>query len=101
LVLCRQSLGIRFPGVAWLEGKIDGGKICLSAECTQGRMKLQVEDDGVGVPDSKLALLFESGIGISNVNERLKVLYGENYRMVIDSREGEGTRTEIEFPASR
>jgi two-component system LytT family sensor kinase len=84
-----------------LAGKIDGGKICLSAECTQGRMKLQVEDDGVGVPDSKLALLFESGIGISNVNERLKVLYGENYRMVIDSREGEGTRTEIEFPASR
>jgi two-component system LytT family sensor kinase len=84
-----------------LAGKIDGGKICLSAEYTQGRMKLQVEDDGVGVPDSKLALLFESGIGISNVNERLKVLYGESYRMVIDSREGEGTRTEIEFPASR
>jgi sensor histidine kinase YesM len=64
-------------------------------------MKLQVEDNGVGVPESKLAQLFESGIGISNVNERLKVLYGDNYRMAVDSREGEGTRTEIEFPASR
>ncbi len=84
-----------------LAGKIDGGKIRLSAECTQGRMKLQIEDDGVGVPESKLATLFESGIGISNVNERLKVLYGDKYRMVIDSRVGEGTRTEIEFPASR
>jgi sensor histidine kinase YesM len=84
-----------------LAGKIDGGMIRLSAECSQGRMKLQIEDDGVGVPESKLAMLFESGIGISNVNERLKVLYGDKYRMVIDSREGEGTRTEIEFPASR
>jgi two-component system LytT family sensor kinase len=84
-----------------LAGKVEGGTIRLSAECAQGRMKLQVEDNGVGVPESKLAQLFESGIGISNVNERLKVLYGDNYRMAVDSREGEGTRTEIEFPASR
>lgn len=84
-----------------LAGKVEGGTIRLSAECAQGRMKLHIEDNGVGVPESKLARLFESGIGISNVNERLKVLYGDNYRMAIDSREGEGTRTEIEFPASR
>lgn len=84
-----------------LAGKVEGGTIRLSAECAQGRMKLHVEDNGVGVPEPQLARLFESGIGISNVNERLKVLYGDNYRMAIDSREGEGTRTEIEFPASR
>jgi len=73
----------------------------LAAQFVTGRIKLQIEDDGVGVPEAKLATMFESGIGVSNVNERLKVLYGDDYRMVIDSREGEGTKTEIEFPASR
>ena len=38
------------------------------------------------------------GIGISNVNERLKVLYGDEYRMWIDSHVGEGTSTGIELP---
>jgi sensor histidine kinase YesM len=32
------------------------------------------------------------------VNERLKVLFGNDYRMTIDSRPGGGTRTEIEVP---
>ncbi|TRY21604.1 sensor histidine kinase, partial [Brevibacillus sp. LEMMJ03] len=41
---------------------------------------------------------FERGIGVSNVNERLKVLFGDRYRMWIDSKPGEGTRTGIEIP---
>jgi sensor histidine kinase YesM len=42
--------------------------------------------------------VFEDGIGISNVHERLRVLYGADFRMDISSREGEGTRTLIEIP---
>ena len=57
-----------------------------------------VEDDGVGIPETRLATLFEQGIGVSNVNERLKVLFGQDYRMWIDSKPGEGTRTGIEIP---
>ena len=57
-----------------------------------------MEDDGVGIPESKLATLFEQGIGVSNVNERLKVLFGDDYKMWIDSRLGEGTTTGIELP---
>ena len=45
-----------------------------------------------------MATLFEQGIGVSNVNERLKVLFGQDYRMWIDSKPGEGTRTGIEIP---
>jgi sensor histidine kinase YesM len=63
-----------------------------------GRLRLLVEDNGVGIPESKLATLFEQGIGISNVNERLKVLFGNNYRMSIDSKPGVGTQTEIDIP---
>ena len=57
-----------------------------------------MEDDGVGIPEAKLARLFEQGIGVSNVNERLKVLFGDEYKMWIDSRQGEGTSTGIEIP---
>ena len=50
-------------------------------------------------PKSRLARMFEQGgIGVTNVNERLKVLYGDSYRMWIDSRPGEGTSTGIEIP---
>jgi len=82
-----------------LSSKIEGGTIRLKAWRDGLRLHLVVEDDGVGIPDAHLAQIFEKGIGISNVNERLKVLFGSDYKMWIDSRTGEGTRTGIEIPA--
>ncbi|MCX6625908.1 MAG: histidine kinase, partial [Acidobacteria bacterium] len=79
-------------------GKVEGGTIRLRSRLRDGRLYLSVEDDGVGIPEVKLATLFEQGIGVSNVNARLKVLFGDEYRMWIDSKPGEGTRTEIELP---
>jgi len=81
-----------------LSTKVDGGTVRLRSRLTGGRLQIQVEDDGVGIPESKLATLFEQGIGVSNVNERLKVLFGDDYKMWIDSRLGEGTSTGIELP---
>jgi two-component system LytT family sensor kinase len=84
-----------------LSSKVDGGMIRVRSRLAEGCLHLQVEDDGVGIPEAKLATLFEQGIGISNVNERLKVLFGAKYRMWIDSKPGQGTLTEIEIPISR
>ena len=81
-----------------LSSKIDGGTIRVRSRLQEGRLQIMVEDDGVGIPEDKLARLFEQGIGVSNVNERLKVLFGEDYKMWIDSRLGEGTSTGIEMP---
>jgi two-component system LytT family sensor kinase len=81
-----------------LSSKVDGGMIRIRSRLEGGRLFLLVEDDGVGIPEAKLATLFEQGIGISNVNERLKVLFGNDYRMSIDSRPAHGTQIEIEFP---
>jgi len=78
--------------------KVEGGTIRLRTRRTEARLHLTVEDDGVGIPESKLATLLERGIGVSNVNERLKVLFGNDYRMYIDSHPGRGTRIEIEVP---
>jgi two-component system LytT family sensor kinase len=81
-----------------LSSKVDGGMIRVSSSLKDGRLRLLVEDDGVGIPEARLATLLEEGIGVSNVNERLKVLFGSDYRMWIDSRPGGGTRIEIEIP---
>lgn len=83
-----------------LANKLYGGRIRLAARVPEpGRLSLVVEDDGVGIEESKLATILEqAGIGVSNVNERLHVLFGDNYRLSIDSRPGQGTRTEIEIP---
>ena len=81
-----------------LSSKVEGGTIQLKVWISAGRLHLVVEDDGVGIPDSELEALFSKGIGVSNVNERLKVLFGADYKMWIDSKLGEGTRTGIEIP---
>jgi two-component system LytT family sensor kinase len=81
-----------------LSSKVEGGTIRITTEKNGERLRLLVEDDGVGIPESKLATLLDRGIGVSNVNERLKVLFGNQYRMWIDSQPGHGTRVEIEVP---
>jgi two-component system LytT family sensor kinase len=81
-----------------LSSKVEGGSIRISAHRDGPRLRLVVEDDGVGIPESRLATLLEQGIGVSNVNERLKVLFGNDYRMWIDSQPGRGARIEIEIP---
>lgn len=81
-----------------LSSKVEGGSITLRTRLRGSRLFIEIEDDGVGVEEAKLASMFESGIGVSNVNERLHVLFGDDYKMEVDSRPGEGTKTLIEFP---
>jgi two-component system, LytTR family, sensor kinase len=80
---------------------VEGGTITLRASQAGGRLSIQVEDDGVGIDEAELARVFNKGIGVSNVKERLQVLYNQDYRMVIDSRPGRGTLIEIEVPENR
>jgi two-component system LytT family sensor kinase len=81
-----------------LSSKVQGGTIWIRTHRNESKLCLLVEDDGIGIPESKLATLLDHGIGVSNVNERLKVLFGNEYRMWVDSEPGRGTRVEIEVP---
>jgi two-component system LytT family sensor kinase len=81
-----------------LSTKVEGGTIRLRARRVDARLELVVEDDGVGIPEPELATLLEKGIGVSNVNERLKVLFRNDYKMWIDSQPGRGTRIGIDMP---
>ena len=85
-----------------LSAKIDGGSIYLRSQVSEGTLQIEVEDDGVGMGSANLLErptgLGGTGIGMANVAERLKVLYGEAARMVIDSREGRGTLVRLRLP---
>jgi two-component system LytT family sensor kinase len=81
-----------------LANKVEGGMVRLRIWLEGTRLHILVEDDGLGIPEERLANIFEQGIGVSNVNERLRVLFGPGYRMRIDSRPGEGTQTLMEIP---
>ena len=85
-----------------LSSKIEGGSIYLRSQLADGHVTIEVEDDGVGMASAQLlerpAGLGEGGIGMANVAERLKVLYGETARMTIDSRNGTGTLVRLTLP---
>jgi two-component system LytT family sensor kinase len=78
--------------------KIEGGTITLRSWRNNGRLAIEVKDDGVGIPAEKRHEIFESGIGISNVRERLKVLFGQEFSFQVDSQPGKGTSICFEIP---
>ena len=85
-----------------LSSKIDGGSIFLRSQLADDHVTIEVEDDGVGMASAQLlerpSGLGEGGIGMANVAERLKVLYGDTARMTIDSRNGTGTLVRLYLP---
>ena len=85
-----------------LSPKIEGGSICLRSRLTDLRLVIEVEDDGIGMGAAQLlgkpTGLGGAGIGMANVAERLKVLYGNAARMTIDSPEGKGTLVRLRIP---
>ena len=83
-----------------LSNKIDGGTVWLRTWLEGTALFISVEDNGVGIEESRLATLFEESgsVGVTNVNERLRVLFGSGYRMTVDSKPGEGTKTVIQMP---
>ena len=82
-----------------LAPRLEGGQIHLRTHRRDGRLLIEIEDNGMGIPPERLAEVYEGGIGISNVHERLRLLYGDQFRMDIRSEAGEGTQIHIEIPA--
>jgi len=81
-----------------LSRKLGEGRITLRAERRAGHAVIEVVDNGVGIPTERLATSNESGIGLRNINERLRVIYGANYQLRLQSTPGQGTMARIEIP---
>lgn len=88
-----------------LEPRISGGTVTLRSRIADGRLELEVEDDGVGMDaerDSKSPVSGlvrpGTGIGMRNVRERMEVLYGHTAEVSIVSRPGRGTKVVLAMP---
>jgi len=81
-----------------LAPKLGGGKIELRTVSNDGRLSIEIEDNGVGISEEKQPHVYVEGIGLSNVRERLRVLYGTDFHLDIQSRPGESTVIRIEIP---
>lgn len=85
------------------------GKILITGRMEERRIILTVQDNGVGMEPEKLAHLrreierpckdTEGGFGLANVNERIRMYFGNYYGMEIDSVQGEGTTVTVTIPA--
>ena len=81
-----------------LAPKLDGGRICLRTSTRDGRLHIEIEDNGVGISEEKMPHVYVEGIGLSNVRERLRLLYGADFNLDIASYEGQGTSIKIDVP---
>jgi two-component system LytT family sensor kinase len=78
--------------------KVGGGRIVIRSVRQNGHAIIEVEDDGLGMTDDRLNTALTDGIGLSNVNERLSVIYGAAYRVRITSVPNLGTIIRLEIP---
>jgi two-component system LytT family sensor kinase len=78
--------------------KLGEGRITIRASRSAGLLVLEVIDNGVGLPQTRMEAESEGGIGLRNVNERLRVIYGQPYQLKLHSLPGQGTAARIEIP---
>ena len=78
-----------------LEPKADGGSLTVSAEVAHGKLHVSVADTGVGFARAATA---GTGTGLTNIRERLKLIYGDAAELRIAPNAPTGTRVTIVVP---
>ena len=78
--------------------RVGGGRITIRSRRTPGHVVIEVADDGTGMTEAPLDGTRRDGIGLRNVDERLRVIYGANYHLQFESAPDRGTCARIEIP---
>ncbi|ACU39102.1 histidine kinase [Actinosynnema mirum] len=90
-----------------MEGKVGPGLISITAEDAGDEARITVEDDGIGMdPDALRRTLAgkvgaTAGIGLGNIDERLRRCYGDDYGLVVETAQGLGTKVSVRVPKYR
>ena len=97
-----------YHGIKYKRAK---GSICICVEKREAILYLTVSDDGIGMDREELEQLrkeierpcneTEKGFGLANVNERIRMYFGTDYGMKIESEKGKGTTVVLTIPAIR
>lgn len=84
-----------------LKEKVEKGLLEIHAECAEDTVIFYVEDNGCGMTEEQINRIMNGQpdtVGISNVNQRIRILYGEGYGVEYHSQVGEGTSVMIRIP---
>jgi two-component system, sensor histidine kinase YesM len=97
-----------------LEPKDDTGTLYLKGSISDDKMVFEISDDGIGMNEAEVDRINSSfimkeelkgmvitnkrSIGLTNINNRIKLYYGDDYGIHLYSREEEGTRVVVELP---
>jgi GAF domain-containing protein len=104
-----ETQGIRIPSMLLqplvenavkhgIAPKLEGGKITISSVRGNGLLRLEVADTGVGFDSRSAGRLHNGGVGVRNVRDRLKNIYGSEDYLQIDSKPERGTTITITIP---
>ena len=95
-----------YHGMEFMDGD---GEIVIRVFKENGQLCFLIQDNGLGMTPEQVERLFSdtshvpsrrgSGIGVRNVNERVKLYFGEDYGLTIHSEPDEGTKIFIRLPA--
>jgi two-component system sensor histidine kinase YesM len=83
---------------------VDEGKITIRIFEDGEDVRMEVEDNGIGMSDEQVAELFVNdgtdnhGIGVKNVNDRIKIYFGDKYGISVKSELDVGTCVSIRIP---
>ena len=81
-----------------LSQKLGEGRITIRSLRETQHAIIDIIDNGLGIPAGDAGRVKGTGIGLRNVNERLRVIYGANYQLQLDSVPGQGTCARIVIP---
>ena len=87
-----------------MDRMVDEGMIRIGIHQMDDKIIFTVEDNGVGMTEEQCLEVLQkepgdrAGIGIKNVNDRIKIYFGEEYGLAIESELDEGTRVTITMP---
>jgi len=86
-----------------LEGKSGVGHVSVRAEDVGAECVISVEDDGVGIDPEKVrrTLTGRAGgdhVGLANVDERMRLAFGDRYGLVVETAQGAGTKVVLRIP---
>lgn len=95
-----------------LAPKLSPGKVWLTVACSDGRLHIVIKDDGIGIRSSVLhslrqpagasdrdaALAYGHHIALANIQERIHLLYGDQYGFHLESRLNAGTAVTLNLP---
>ncbi|MFF2410736.1 sensor histidine kinase [Streptomyces sp. NPDC058092] len=90
-----------------LEGAVTSSRITISALDAGSEAEVVIEDDGTGMDPERLRHILRgeggnsTGIGLLNVDERLRQVYGDDYGLVIETGIGAGMKITVRLPKYR